>query len=420
MASTNPYNINWLLGDTNDSEFFNHYWEKKPQYFHGTIKKDLESFLNLNDFKQLLKSNRINPKQLSVFTNQALEKDIRKYYLSNNCLNTYNIYKDFKQHKSTICFRNPELINANIKLLTQSLSRIFYSEVTTALFHSPKDSIGLDVHFDYYNAMILQVTGRKRWRLYDFVVDKPCKESDRIKLHHEKLGRPIIDVTLEPGDVLYVPRGMPHKPECEDSDSLHLTVGITTHTWANTFDRVIEKLRNDNVLLRESLPTINAINENPFQFESKLKEVMNLINQEIDINLISSINAEQYYLEQDSVIDSELLELMSRETLTIDTQLEHNANLEPFVVNYPKYSEIVFAGTKIKIPNSLVEAANFIVNNRTFLLGEISSSMSDEIKITLIKKLVSNGCLKIVKTPEINDEIKSSSKHMTIKKLLNV
>ena len=46
---------------------------------------------------------------------------------------------------------------------------------------------------------------------------------------------PVLDVTLRPGDVLYVPAGWPHTTDtldcATDDPSIHLTLGVDTHVW---------------------------------------------------------------------------------------------------------------------------------------------------------------------------------------------
>ena len=53
-------------------------------------------------------------------------------------------------------------------------------------------------------------------------------------------GKPIMDMILQPGDLLYMPRGTIHQGNClEDTHSLHITVSCHQ---LNTYGDLLEKL----------------------------------------------------------------------------------------------------------------------------------------------------------------------------------
>lgn len=149
----------------------------------------------------------------------------------------------------------------------------------------------LAAHSDFQCALMVQLHGRKRWRLWK----KPAlwlptrhrhirgrDTGDVVDL--ERLGEPYLDVVLQPGDVLYVPRGCLHATATADGGgaaldtepSLHLTVGMEAMmdkavalTWEaalgagvqHRHEHVVEgfytalgQLINTDVALRRSVP----------------------------------------------------------------------------------------------------------------------------------------------------------------------
>ena len=71
----------------------------------------------------------------------------------------------------------------------------------------------------------------------------------------------MIEVTLSPGDLMYLPRGYPHDAASADGASLHLTIGMLPITWASVLIRaaqsVIDANRNSGGLyLRDSRQTM--------------------------------------------------------------------------------------------------------------------------------------------------------------------
>src|SRR5262249_37612858 len=57
-----------------------------------------------------------------------------------------------------------------------------------------------------------------------------------------ELGEPELDVSLRPGDVLYVPYGTPHVAAAEEQVSLHVTVVSLARTWAQLLLPILEQV----------------------------------------------------------------------------------------------------------------------------------------------------------------------------------
>ncbi|MEA2191864.1 MAG: bifunctional lysine-specific demethylase and histidyl-hydroxylase, partial [Solirubrobacteraceae bacterium] len=89
---------------------------------------------------------------------------------------------------------------------------------------TPASSQGFGVHHDTHDVFVLQVSGHKRWRIYEPVVELAGKHQ-RWPAGRDP-GEPLHDVTLHAGDTLYLPRGWPHEAAAADADSLHVTVGL--------------------------------------------------------------------------------------------------------------------------------------------------------------------------------------------------
>jgi ribosomal protein L16 Arg81 hydroxylase len=53
-------------------------------------------------------------------------------------------------------------------------------------------------------------------------------------------GEPVLDVTLQAGDTLYLPRGWLHEAKTSETDSLHLTMGVNVYTWMDAFRAALD------------------------------------------------------------------------------------------------------------------------------------------------------------------------------------
>lgn len=99
---------------------------------------------------------------------------------------------------------------------------------------TPPSNQGFATHYDTHDVFVLQVDGRKHWRIHEPVLTDPLERqpwggrADEVSATAE--GPPALDVTLQPGDALYLPRGWLHSAQAEGESSLHLTVGIRALT----------------------------------------------------------------------------------------------------------------------------------------------------------------------------------------------
>ncbi|MFJ8843761.1 cupin domain-containing protein [Streptomyces cyaneofuscatus] len=98
---------------------------------------------------------------------------------------------------------------------------------------TPPQSRGFDAHYDVHDVFVLQIGGTKRWLVHEPVHPDPLRDQPwtdhRSAVAEAARGVARLDTVLEPGDVLYLPRGWLHAAEAQGGVSVHLTLGI--HTW---------------------------------------------------------------------------------------------------------------------------------------------------------------------------------------------
>jgi len=95
-------------------------------------------------------------------------------------------------------------------------------------------------HWDPQEAIVLQLAGRKRWRVYRPTRPNPLQNDDA----PPPTVPPAWEGTLNDGDVLYIPRGWWHEAVPLGEPSLHLTVSLTPPTALDYLGWVMSRLRN--------------------------------------------------------------------------------------------------------------------------------------------------------------------------------
>jgi lysine-specific demethylase/histidyl-hydroxylase NO66 len=117
----------------------------------------------------------------------------------------------------------------------------FSSSLSTELGHpvqanayiTPPQNRGFDDHYDVHDVFVQQIEGTKRWIIHEPVHTDPLRDQPwtdrRSAVAEAAKGEAYIDTVLEPGDVLYLPRGWLHAAQAQGEVSIHLTLGI--HSW---------------------------------------------------------------------------------------------------------------------------------------------------------------------------------------------
>ncbi len=120
---------------------------------------------------------------------------------------------------------------------------------------TPPGDQGFRTHYDTHDVFVLQIAGSKRWWVHRPTVEDPLPSqpgrTEEITATTDK--QPVLDVVLEPGDVLYLPRGWPHAAQARQDLTLHLTIGIFPVTRYALVEALLS-LAADDPALRASLP----------------------------------------------------------------------------------------------------------------------------------------------------------------------
>ena len=122
---------------------------------------------------------------------------------------------------------------------------------------SQRNHQAFDTHFDRTDVFAVQTLGRKRWRIYRGQVDTPVihamftgmskQEVERLK------GGVEAEVVMNPGDVLYIPRGRFHDALATEGPSMHLSCAVSEPKGLDVMRIVSEAVVGDP-LFRADLP----------------------------------------------------------------------------------------------------------------------------------------------------------------------
>eukprot|EP00941_MAST-03F_sp_MAST-3F-sp1_P006300 g6300.t1 len=283
-------------------DFRKHYWEKFPVLLVPKTSKGKrerrvgESYHSVNNIFNAFSGLDLGKVTLNSVLNRKLGY---KYNLESNKLHpngsgrvvflrngTFDYNPNFVQNQNIkreeiiAALRSGEVAQFSfISRFDRIIGQLAYDVSTLAVqlptninmyITPPGNTVSLNPHTDFQCALMVQLQGRKRWKLWvkpslALPVQHKHIKGRADSLQEEELGEPYMDVVVEAGEILYVPRGVVHMTSTPEplsdaeanvllpndhenklgilqQSSIHLTLGIESSldgnvgtTWSSFF-----------------------------------------------------------------------------------------------------------------------------------------------------------------------------------------
>jgi lysine-specific demethylase/histidyl-hydroxylase NO66 len=256
--------------------------------------------------------------------------------------------------------------------------------VQTNAYLTPRHSQGLPVHHDTHDVFVLQVSGSKRWLVYEPVLELPLRD----QRYSPALGEPgetVLDLVLGPGDTLYLPRGWLHQALTSDEDSLHLTVGVNAYTWAEAVRAALDRAAAEEVDLRRA---VGADGDGP-----AVDELLELVAAHLDPESVRRAMRERFVRTRRPVLTRQLSQLRRLDELDVDTSFERRRT----VIAELEGATLSFEGKAVTFPAQAEEALAALVEADGALTARaLPGPLDDAGRLVLVRRLVREGFLRLV------------------------
>lgn len=147
---------------------------------------------------------------------------------------------------ATITWASVNQIFPKVRAFVRMINDAMAVRTDAVAFLTPAGKKGYPAHHDGVDLFVVQLSGSKHWRLWDLADDR---RSESASYTEETLGEPAIEVSLRPGDVLYLPYGTPHQASAEDEPSLHLSIMMRPRMWRDLLAETVERALADERFL---------------------------------------------------------------------------------------------------------------------------------------------------------------------------
>ena len=233
-----------LVGDTH--RFFNEVFNKQPMLRRKAFPGNPRDLLSIAKLDELIQLEIVRPPYIKLNLNgdgvpeKGYTKDIVvQGQTVTDTIDPAAVYELFGAG-ATIAWSSLNHILPDIRNFTRMITEKMAVRTDPVGFLTPAGHKGYPAHHDPVDLFILQLEGSKRWKLWN---PQGTRRGDNGQYTEEDLGAPVIEATLEEGDLLYLPYGTPHAATAEDRSSLHLSIMMRPRMWRDllreTFERIV-------------------------------------------------------------------------------------------------------------------------------------------------------------------------------------
>jgi ribosomal protein L16 Arg81 hydroxylase len=395
--------LQWLICPTEPHLFLKNHWEQKP---YRILRQDP------GYYGSLLSEETLEYALLAASRVPGALEELAGGDRPRRCRNYNTAIEAYRQGKS-LRIDAIQRFSREVAALCRSLEQEFSCPINTNMYLTPPGKQALNRHYDTHDVFVLQIHGKKRWRIFDSAVQIPLEYVPPLRCEAREKGRlfrlekrkdvsskdtcrPMDDFFLEAGDLLYLPRGFWHEAEAVSGHtSCHLTIGVQSFTYTDLLTVAITQLASAQPELRESLP---------FGFGTHA-DCRDVVHEQVGQILEMLPNA------IDSTLAlNEIAESFMRSRRLLPWELFHGSHAEAnpvglhsrFRIRDGGMCGVAVVGEKVTLnyhpvaltlPAAFEPAFRFIARNRPFSVREIPGEITDEERISLVERLVAEDLL---------------------------
>lgn len=390
----NTYKFASLISPYTVEDFFANYYEKTYLYLKRDRPDYYKGILNTDDIDLFFQNKSLLASSLRV-CKEGNEVPAYKWNRGkSNLADNDKLFKFFNDGNTIIINTG----NNSITKLTnycQDLERELQFHLQFNIYITPVSAKGFANHYDDHDVIILQTTGTKIWRLYSIPFELPCSKQSHHQFMKDKyeLGEPTFEQELEPGDLLYIPRGLVHDAITTDSASVHITLGLHP-TYRFDLLQEMVSLAQDELEFRKAVPS-RMFESDRTGFASDFKQLCHSFIDNLDIDSLLETKFENFLTSRVSEDKNRFLDSIQAHKLNLNYILSRRENVIYKIERDKEKIYIKFYNKKLEFPLFTELSLQTFWQEKSFCIKDIGGLISDSGKIELASKFVREGFLRI-------------------------
>ena len=273
---------------------------------------------------------------------------------------------------------------APLTAFCRDLEATLTQPVQANAYITPPVSSGLRVHHDGHDVFALQTYGRKQWVAYEPGIDE-----------QQPPATPLMDLQLQAGEALYMPRGAPHAARTVDAASVHITIGIRSTTWAELLRRVVTDII-DEAEFDDVLPTSYAHDPQTLApaVAARLDDLASRITAR-DAGAVATAAADRFWSSRPPQLSGQLRQLLAADQIDDATEVVRRPGATCRLMSTDGRLTAQLGDRRLRMPVSLAPAMTFVAAHRDFAVNDLAGLLNEASRTVLVRRLVREGLLMV-------------------------
>jgi lysine-specific demethylase/histidyl-hydroxylase NO66 len=384
------------------SVFLKEHWQRQPLYRPGADPSGYADVLSFADVDELLSGRGMRHPAVRVV--EGGTKIPRQHYTTTarvggepvaDVVHAGRLWDRFGAG-ATIVLNSLQRYWPPVSRFCRDLESSLNHAVQANAYVTPPHEQGLNVHYDTHDVFVLQLAGTKQWKLFGEGMTLPlASQHGSSTLTFDD--PPQAQMTLAPGDCLYVPRGHLHAAQSGDHVSVHLTVGILTFTWVDAFKRVLAGTE-DEPSFREALPPGYA-DAAPAELEGEIRARVEQLRDWLDgldpADLARDLQR-RFHAGRPPLLHGHLDQLVRLDSIDDDTVVRRRPYTGCRLEVGELSLDVVLGDRVVRMPSRLAPALEVLVGTSAVAVRELDPWLDREGRLLLVRRLVREGLLEQV------------------------
>jgi quercetin dioxygenase-like cupin family protein len=382
-----------IVGD--EEEFFRMYFNRRVLYRPGGITGDPRQILSIADMDDIVHQEGVRSSLLRMLGNgvPAIGEQLtsrlemrREGKTLDDAIDPGKIYAHFRAGK-TLIHGGLNLTRPNLRALARSMTGRLAAKSEVVAFLTPAGQRGA-VHSDPTDVYVVQLEGTKRWQIWP---TPQVRRAGDDKDSFPSLPDPDFDLSLQPGDVLYVPHSTPHRAAAEENISLHLTVVAGPRMWAHHLLSAVQDILHNSP---EFWDTPYLDDASPEEMVSKIEQLIGRLRTVDAAAELERARRDGRFFR--AVQQSALFqEMAAADSVDADTKLLAVDGATTFHEVADGSAKVTILGNTVAMPEAAAAALRSASTAVPFQAGEFLPGAGSRRALPVARQLLRLGALRI-------------------------
>jgi len=391
-----------LLAPISLEDFLGSHWQRRPLHIQNEHKQRMFAELYTRDMLETGISDGVYDREYFRFVDSGGYRANQQFAPTDDTgsLDPEKVRAFFEEEGGSVVVDHVHRYHPKLNAIWQAVAASFGFPVTCTAYFTPSGGQTFPTHWDTDDVLIVQLSGSKRWTVYEPVV-RDTLEHQRWEQYEYDLGKELVDLTIRPGDLLYVPRGFPHRVRAgADEASLHLTLGVCIPTWHMSLKLMLEDLLlqcGREMAFRQPCPAVMGRERSARpeaaaadeQYFSRLKESLlrklttDELRDSVERFMTRHVRSATLLPEDDDTAAAPAREL----ALSLDAHV-HRPERICFLRCEGAQVHLKFEGKVMSFPRAAESALRWMLTRSSFCTGELPGPLSGQEHLLLVTRLL--------------------------------